>query len=614
MIFDRARVLSWHLILAWLSLLVPQIAMSKEENATSVIIGSCNIVEQNITVGKGATVINQVDCVPPTIEDSFLLRYAWLDESTSSLLVAGHFDSSLRPLIGNVQNILKNAVFRQVEDIVHRFGNPIRPESDLLQKGTEYSLMGRKGEVTLNNSGQPIPISVLKKLRLYAGSERIILPDISALQTLVKTPHWPSNYDMTYSNEERRKLDFVHGKQEAENTALMCVLLYRPLSKADLEDYWNNMEELEKLVNSHQFRQEEVINHALSSDDFRLNSVQNRALEAMQYFGERNWPDDFLLAFGSAYTQVCGEGYDIGFYALPRQLFTLVAVIEAKASAIEIQSMTFDVDQDEHLRVAKIGDDVEKSAPGAIILKKGETVIVPLRVELRYDLDQYPVNVVAHNNAKESADLYKRIMASPSNVLKFKSRDPQQDVSKKLPPPRVVFEKLKTDFRQPQHRAITQSYVFGRSYSLKDITLKGKAIPVRPAPASALVFIGGTGAGSCPFLFVDDEVNEYVRIGRILVGAYKQELARTETIQLPRGTRSVYISEQEPEVTHLERVVAKNSGSQETLLMENVDIRPGWSQKIEIPEPLRDNAQLIIRGHYSPLRLYGGPASQRQSD
>jgi hypothetical protein len=29
------------------------------------VLGSCNIVQQNLSVAKGSTVINQVDCVPP---------------------------------------------------------------------------------------------------------------------------------------------------------------------------------------------------------------------------------------------------------------------------------------------------------------------------------------------------------------------------------------------------------------------------------------------------------------------------------------------------------------------------------------------------------------------
>lgn len=62
------------------------------QTANSVVLGSCNIVQQNLAVAKGSTVINEVDCVPPSLEDSFSLRYVWLDATTSSLLIAGYFD------------------------------------------------------------------------------------------------------------------------------------------------------------------------------------------------------------------------------------------------------------------------------------------------------------------------------------------------------------------------------------------------------------------------------------------------------------------------------------------------------------------------------------------
>ena len=58
----------------------------------------------------------------------------------------------------------------------------------------------------------------------------------------------------------------------------------------------------------------------------------------MAYFTEKNWPEDFLMGFGSAFVAECGEGYSIGFYALPRKLFTLVAVIEAKSTALKFRA------------------------------------------------------------------------------------------------------------------------------------------------------------------------------------------------------------------------------------------------------------------------------------
>jgi hypothetical protein len=73
-----------------------------------------------------------------------------------------------------------------------------------------------------------------------------------------------------------------------------------------------------------------------------------------------------------------------------------------------------------------------------------------------------------------------------------------------------------------------------------------------------------------------------------LIGAHGAQLARTDTVVLPDGTRSVYISEQEPEITHLEKVSVK-VGSAEEILAKNVIMRPGSSKEFPIPEHLRRN-------------------------
>jgi hypothetical protein len=143
-----ARLLTkpiWFLITGAVLACLPSGA--KAQSSSAVVLGSCNIVQQNLSVAKGSTVINQVDCVPPTLEDSFSLRYVWLDAKTSSLLTAGFFDSSLRPVIGNMQSVLRNSVYHRLDEIVRRFGNPIGTDFvPIVGKGQPYSLTGARGE------------------------------------------------------------------------------------------------------------------------------------------------------------------------------------------------------------------------------------------------------------------------------------------------------------------------------------------------------------------------------------------------------------------------------------------------------------------------------------
>ena len=67
-----ARLLTkpiWFLIAGAVLACLPSGA--KAQSSSAVVLGSCNIVQQNLSVAKGSTVINQVDCVPPTLEDFF---------------------------------------------------------------------------------------------------------------------------------------------------------------------------------------------------------------------------------------------------------------------------------------------------------------------------------------------------------------------------------------------------------------------------------------------------------------------------------------------------------------------------------------------------------------
>jgi hypothetical protein len=102
---------------------------------------------------------------------------------------------------------------------------------------------------------------------------------------------------------------------------------------------------------------------------------------------------DFLLAFGDASIGGCGEGaeydYNFGFYAEPRKLYTLVAILEPKEKEIQIKRMGYIADPDEQLRKLREPTQPQDSPPGVIPVKKGEMAVISLRIELRYDLDEF---------------------------------------------------------------------------------------------------------------------------------------------------------------------------------------------------------------------------------
>ncbi|MGH6844016.1 MAG: hypothetical protein ACRECU_04705 [Methylocella sp.] len=568
-----------------------------------MVLGSCNVVQQNVTAADNATIINEINCVPEKPEDTFLLRYLWLDATTSSFMVAGRFDPALARLLPANPVVVRNPVYQKLQEIVTRFGRLESPEGKGDGGPAQYSLMGKgQGEITARWQD---PSSGLKKMRIYAGEENIILPDVPSLQAVFKTQEWPGAYMMTYdARYESEGWKNPQAHVDFQNAAISSVLLHAPISARLLMNYWDSMAELENIVSKKGLR---LSSNLGQNDNLKSSMFRNKSIDAMLYFGQKSWPDDFLLAFGNASIGQCGEGeeysYNFGFDAQPRQLFTLVAVIEPKYKDLQIEHIGYSADLDEQLRLLRTGATAQDSPPGVVAIKKGEMAVIPLRIELRYDLDDHESNFKPLLDVNSAESLYKRITNTTLAAIQFRAKDDLNSSGKKGPL-RTIFSKSIASFKPPETRKINRTYIFGPAYNLKTITIKGRDILVRGAPAAAIALLGTAQLGSCPFLYVSDGAGEPSRVGRVLIGASKKELARLNETKLPREARTFFLSEQEPEVTYLETIVVKNSSSgEERLVASNLVIHPGEAREFRIPEEFYGDAFLKIRGYYIPLRL-----------
>lgn len=595
----------WALAISAILLLPP--SAFGQQSSTSVVLGSCNIVQQQITVTNGSTVIAQNDCFPLSVEESFTVRFVWLRSEAMSLMMAGYFDPSLRPLFGSVQSVVKNQVYTQLDEILRRFGTPVRPQSDSAV-GTGSHIIG-EGAAPLTVPQSAIPVPVYRMLRLYDGESKILLPDVNALNTIFRTSNWPTDYKLTYFDSESQMstpLNFRDDPVDAENKIVACALLHKGFSRSSFDNYWNDMDRLERLVAARQYNVSNVTNSSIDGATrpwrreatIRVNAQQNKALQAVQYFATMGWPDDFVIGVGNAVPAGCADAR-VGFFAQPRRLVTLVAVIESRAPTIEIQNIRYSVDNESALRLLKDGTAIETGPPGAIVLKKGEAAVVPLRLELRYDEQVLPF-LSAITLDREPRALHSIISSAPSGV--FRLRSPASDYTPEAPKFETLFQKTRAAFRAPEVSRITPTYIFGPSYSLRDITIRGRTLSVRSTPATALFQTGSIEGASCPFLFVSDEYDDDIKIGRILIGAVGSRRNTTEVINLPKGTRSIHIAEQEPEITYLRKVSIRNTATaKEELLATNVEIRPGRSVTFKIPDELQGDTQLFVEGFYIPL-------------
>jgi hypothetical protein len=111
-------------------------------NASAVVLGPCNVVQQKVAAAERATIINEINCVPEKPEDSFLLRYLWFDATNSSFMVAGLFDPALGQVVPANPVVVKNPIFEKLQEIVTRFGLPviINSETELLRAGLQYGI------------------------------------------------------------------------------------------------------------------------------------------------------------------------------------------------------------------------------------------------------------------------------------------------------------------------------------------------------------------------------------------------------------------------------------------------------------------------------------------
>jgi hypothetical protein len=582
-----------------------------KQSATATVLGSCNLIMQNVQVAEGATLINEVDCNIGAGE-SFRVRYLWLDEIATSFLVTGHFDSSLKAILGTSQTIVKNEVYQRTSRIVDRFGFGVNSKTDFLIRGAVFSLEGAKKKndnvEIMTNGTSNIPLAVLRKMKVYKGSENIIWPDLRALRTIVSSTAWPSDFGVTYDSSVLKGVNLRKATLVAQNVAISCVVLYKYISKHELDSYWDEVENLERALANKELKDEDVVNPQISVASFRQGVVDNLSLEAMAYFGEQYWPEDFLMMLGSAdANEGCGGRgeYRLGLYASPRRLYTLVAIIEPRASSLEVEGMTYLVDEEEQLRQAKRGTKRIESPPGAISLKRGETAIIPLRNELRYDIDDVPIKVLS--NKKDAEAAYTKIMSIPTDLFQFTLQNFSTNSSSNEMKPKaltdVYLKKLKSSYRKPETKKITEAYVFGQSLELLEVKVKGTKVAVREVPAAPLSWIGPIGVGSCPFVFVDDGRGEPSIVGRILIGAHSQSLMRTERITLPKGTKAVFIREIEPEITYIEQIsIAGGAPVDELIVARNIRIRPGHSLEFDVPELYRDDPTLIVNGYYEPMR------------
>ena len=577
--------------------------------AANVLVGNCNQVNQNIEVSGQATLIIENDCYADDPSKSFRVRYFWVDSLSLSFLMAGYADEELQVIAGKSPRIWHGGIYPLLDDIFKRFGERPGPGSNFFYSGYSSAFLSKEGRVEDYNFRRfdELPESVRRSLRIYTGIQPILWPDIEAFREFFETPAWPSRYKMSYGTGSainyQELSEIASRTSRADDVVANCTMIHDLVTRDEFNRFPVDVRKMADVIEGNDVLQPMEPN--LSNLNKMGSPVSFRSFAAMKYFGSHNWPRDYLVRHGSYIRENCGMSAGLGISVYPREMFVLVAVVEATGRRLELDGFGYVVDRASGLRNNISATEAKREEFAFPALNRGDSIIVPLRLELRYDLDLPQFRYSRPNDVSGEYFNEIRVLNRPV-VLNDGSYSPGRVISKPV-----------SAFRPPEFDQIERTYYFGDAHDLEYVIIGGKSYEVRKTPKMARLSVGGFQEGSCPFLeFVEADGKPSLH-GRILVGANHQSRSRSERIPIPEMARSIILSEREPEISHIEKIELVDASNRRILLAENIILKPWDSLQLPIPENLRQGPlSMEISGYYKPINAetlaasFGAPSHQ----
>jgi hypothetical protein len=584
---------------------------------TAIVTGDCVLVNQELQIGDGSVVNQELDCFPPDPNDAFRVRYIWLDEVGTSLLLEGRLTDELKTLFGPSPIIARNEVYDELNYVHTNFSIALgRGNLPAFSQFQQTQI----GGTTTGSNGQELDhqAAALEQV-LHSTSDRVNIisltgpffwPNIRTIENLFEYDQSRSELMSTYASRYRFPdltiRDFILKREEGNEIelhglALECAIYYEFIDEQKNRSYWSDMHEARSYILNNGEYSDYIVQPDVGIDGALAQSNQNRIYSAMGYFAREGWPNDFLLRSYSYSRNGCVASYGVGTSVLPRRFYTKFAVFQSKSGEFDLRHFEYGMDPHTKLRSALFTKDAPSRSfqLGEIARSPGESVIVPIAVELRYDLWEAPFNFIQDN--PWSSEIHRQIEQIEGEQIVL--RDGSGN---------TVVSRQKSSFRPPDHRSIVGTYFYGPAIEIRSIGVGGSFVPVRSAPAVATVMRIDTLSeeGSCPFLYFRMSNGEIVRAGRVLVGASDRSLTREERIEIPNGAISVIIQEEEPEITFLDQVAVAYGRSTPTVKLENARIDPGGAIEFDLVDNTsvvnmktfnQRDRQLIIRGFYKTL-------------
>jgi hypothetical protein len=575
---------------------------------SNLAIGNCNVqlinsTAQSITVCPTA----------PNVSKAISVSYYWLDSSSASFLLANRIDARLASILGTEPFVLKTPAYDAFKELVDQFGSRI-PDSNF--RGDHYSIN------IVNQDGKTTelvkrPFSTLRSgagasVKLYDAERPVYWPDLAAAKQMLMSPNFPTGYqhyfrEMTgmgvYGDVDEimnRRPTSDSQRKELENLIAYATSHWRKIDGAELARYSDDLRE---------FAAEALRGNLISigpvSDNERgifenpslqLNQLvsiaSQKSIRAMQFVARDGLPEEFLRVEG-AYE---GEHTDPAWATVvhPPSLFLRIAVIENIAPTpanYPLASFSGSISAPRGLRAIQAHEQSDALTipfpPGILAYQK--RIVIPLSLEFRSDSQPN-----AEDERTGRAFMQKALALLPGNTVRFPS-----------PLGVSAAVKAKRLFDGPVYETRHPDFLYGPRIELSSALIDGKDFPIRAPLERGVYTVAGFDGGSCPVLYVKQKgLEELTKIGVVLRDSSGKDAKATITVNLPRDISAVVISEEEPEITYLNRLevwAAKKNGEfvEVAKIQNHVVFRDGRFVSLNIPDTDNvDHYELIVEGYY----------------
>ena len=574
---------------------------------------NCGVQLTDLRVeGNSNVTVHNVGCTGR--RQQLNVRYVWVNLNTAAFVLDGNIPQELHPVFGRNGAVVSTTVGRDVDLIVSRYGATEQGHNNrpfpghYIPDSTSAMVLGASGpsrlelESLMGQRRERRSPSRSETIR-YVPLEPFPWPDLGLVGGFTAGARWPSGryfYStgrMSFS-QLRAELRAPRSDRTARDATLDCISPYRLVSADEFNQYWFLVDRAADRIEAQGLQRERLLPDIYNQEfDYTVRAVRagHPSYDALEYFARDGWPADYLLAVGN-YTTLpkCGDHLGgFSYNAIPRQPFVLFAVVGTDGDQLSVEGLNFLVDGEKQLRrTVNAGQPQSIDFASQVLVSSEAPLLIPLRVELRYDLDEMPFAGIV-GRSDEPLEIYRLLLR---HGPEFVSDDGEYAAGA------GGFRKRVDELPRPSTMDITRRYFYGRALELSSVELQNDTIAVKSAPAAAVITTRYFSVGSCPFVSFLDRDGQLLFRERILVGASSAEQARTETLDIPATAAVMRIEEVEPEISHLASVAFHNADGTSQVVAQDLTLNP--RQGIEVPFPSEGTARatrVSFSGYYQPL-------------